>query len=125
MKQFNLEEYLANPSRKVVTKSGLNARIICTDRKDLNHPIVALIENQLTEGEGVLCYTKEGKVFTEGLNDLDLFFAPEKHEGWINLYRGNLDSICAGNVYTSKDGAEKHIDDGEHYLTTIKIEWEE
>ena len=20
---------------------------------------------------------------------LDLFFAPEKHEGWVNLYKGN------------------------------------
>ncbi len=78
MKPFNLEEYLANPSRKVVTKSGLNARIICTDRKDLNNPIVVLIENKLTEREGALYYTKEGKIFTDGLNDADLFFASDK-----------------------------------------------
>ena len=43
MKQFNLEEYLANPSMKVVTRDGRKARIICTDAKN-NYPIVALIE---------------------------------------------------------------------------------
>ena len=31
MKQFSLEEYLANPSKKVVTRDGRNVRIICTD----------------------------------------------------------------------------------------------
>lgn len=43
MKQFNLEEYLKNPSRKVVTRDGRNARIICTDAKG-KYPIVALME---------------------------------------------------------------------------------
>ena len=45
MEQFSLEKYLANPSRKVVTRNGRNVRIICTDRRDLNFPIVTLIEN--------------------------------------------------------------------------------
>lgn len=32
MKQkFDLEEYLADPSRKVVTRDGKQVRIICTD----------------------------------------------------------------------------------------------
>ena len=33
MKQFNLEEYLKDPNKKVVTRDGRNARIVCTDRK--------------------------------------------------------------------------------------------
>lgn len=33
MKPFNLEEYLANPSKKVVTGDGRKARIVCTDAK--------------------------------------------------------------------------------------------
>lgn len=40
MKQFNLDEYLANPSRKVVTRDGRNVRIRCTDRKSEEQPIV-------------------------------------------------------------------------------------
>ena len=42
MEQFSLEKYLANPSRKVVTRDGRNARIICTDRKDLDFPIMII-----------------------------------------------------------------------------------
>ena len=43
MEKFNLEEYLANSSRKLVTRDGRKARIICTDLNYKNHPIVALI----------------------------------------------------------------------------------
>lgn len=42
MKQFNLQEYLKNPSRKVITRGGKNARIICTDAISEN-PIIALV----------------------------------------------------------------------------------
>ena len=31
MKEFNLNEYLKNPSQKVVTRDGRNVRIIYTD----------------------------------------------------------------------------------------------
>ena len=123
LKPFNLEEYLANPSRKVVTRCGLAVtRFLCTDRKHTK-PIVACIEDGCTE---VICfYAKDGKVTSNMSTDFDLFFASEKREGWVNLYRGNLDWACAGSVHNSKDEAEKHIDDREHYITTIKIEWEE
>ena len=43
MRQFNLEEYLVNPSKKVVTRDGRSARIICTDAKG-KFPIIALVE---------------------------------------------------------------------------------
>lgn len=35
MKQFSLEEYIKNPSRKIVTRDGKEARIVCTDKKDV------------------------------------------------------------------------------------------
>lgn len=31
MKQFNLEEYLKDPSKKVIARNGLPVRIIATD----------------------------------------------------------------------------------------------
>ena len=80
MKPFNLDEYLKNPSRKVVTRDGLNARIICTDRKDLKFPIVALIETK-SGGEFLQYYTKNGTYYIDDLCDADLLFLPEKHEG--------------------------------------------
>ena len=78
LKQFNLEEYLANPSRKVVTRCGLAVtRFLCTDRKHTK-PIVACIEDGCTE---VICfYAKDGKVTSNMSTDFDLFFAPEKKE---------------------------------------------
>ena len=123
MKQFNLEEYLANPSKRVVTRDGRSVKIICTDRKNLNHPIVALIE---TEGEGVLCYTKEGKIFNQVSNDADLFFVSEKKEGWINLYRTKTSiQYVTSNLYNSEEKAIEIGRTSENYIATTKIEWEE
>ena len=125
MEQFSLEKYLANPSRKVVTRDGRNARIICTDRRDLNFPIIALIENISGGGEKACSYTKDGRHYTDCSDIFDLFFAPETHEGWINVYRNNDSHTYAGAVYDSKEDAEKRKVIDENYVTTIKIEWEE
>ena len=126
MKQFDLKEYLANPSRKVVTRNGRNVRIVCTDKRDLNFPIVALIET-IPGGEEVThSYTKDGRHYTDCSDIFDLFFAPEKHEGWINVYRySDGGHAYAGAVYDSKEDAEKRKIIDENYVTTIKIEWEE
>ena len=128
MEKFNLEKYLANPSRKVVTRAGRNARIICTDRRDLTFPIIALIENKSGLGETTIYYTKDGKFYINGSADYDLFFAPEKHEGYVNVYR-SLDKDCAyylGNIYNSKAEAEDTRENKKFkYIDTIKIEWEE
>lgn len=121
MKQFNLEEYLSNPERKVITRDGRSARIICTDRKELNFPIVALIEKEC--GEQTRYYTKDGKVYMTGSHDSDLYFASEKHEGWVNVYRDMGDSweYC-GRIYDSEEEAKVKANNP---LATIKIEWEE
>ena len=127
MEQFSLEKYLANPSRKVVTRDGRRVRIICTDRRDLNFPIVTLIERELGEGEGEVIYahTKDGIYCNTCPTTYDLFFAPENHEGWINVYRNNDSHTYAGAVYDSKEDAERRKTIDENYVTTIKIEWEE
>lgn len=61
MKQFNIEDYVQNPNRKVVTRDGHSVRIICTDRIS-DYPVVALISNEDTED--LLSYTKDGEVYT-------------------------------------------------------------
>ena len=127
MEQFSLEKYLANPSRKVVTRVGQNARIICTDRRDLNFPIIALIENISGGGEKACSYTKDGRHYTDCADIFDLFFAPVKHEGWVNLYKyANKD--CAyymGSINNSKAEAENKRDTSDKCVATIRIEWEE
>ncbi len=44
MKQFNLNEYLKKPSRKVVTRDGRPVRILCTDAKS-DYPVIGLISS--------------------------------------------------------------------------------
>ena len=129
MKQFNLEEYLKHPTRKVVTEDGRNARIICTDVKDDDYPILALVEQpEDSDHEDVYSYTKDGHYFTSDclLTEHNLFFAPEKHEGWLNIFKGN-NFYHAENeiVYNSKKEAEIQGKNYMSYIATVKIEWEE
>ena len=118
MKPFSLDEYLKNPNRKVVTRNGRSARIICTDAKG-NYPIVVLIE----EGgyDNALSYTKDGKLYVGETNDYDLFFASEKHEGWVNVYR-DFDGLMCGSVFATEEDAKCKAKTA---IATVKIEWEE
>ena len=126
MKQFSLEEYLKNPSRKVVTRDGRSVRICCTDRKSEEQPIVALIASLIEDSEYVGTYRKDGIWSTCGCaSELDLFFAPEKHEGWTPVYREPTGKIRFGYAYSTKKEAEEHIDDTQCYIVTTKVEWEE
>lgn len=120
LKPFKLEEYLANPSRKVVTRCGLAVtRFLCTDRKHTK-PIVACIENGCTE---VICfYAKDGKVTSNMSTDFDLFFTTEKREGWINIFKN--DSVFP-DIYETHDLAKEYGMHRTGYVDTIKIEWEE
>ena len=125
MKPFSLDEYLKNPNRKVVTRNGRSARIICTDAKG-NYPIVALIE----EGgyDNALSYTKDSKLYVGETNDYDLFFAPEKHEGWLNIYRSDECGFYmrGKSPYKSKEKADKVAKaNPKTFFVTIKVEWEE
>ena len=127
MKQFNLEEYLKDPNKKVVTRDGRDVRIICTDRRGGYHPILALC-TMSNESENLYSYLPNGRMYLSADADscMDLFFAPEKKEGWVNLY--NLsEGPYLGSVYSSKEVAEAMSKKCglQHYIATIKIEWEE
>ena len=123
MEQFSLEKYLANPSRKVVTREGRDVRIICTDAKLAFCPIIALIEGDGGKSEYLINYKEDGIPvgFHEAYNTL--FFAPEKHEGWINVYEEGSNRYLEGCIYETKEEAKRIR--GYGYITTIKIEWEE
>ena len=77
MKPFNLEEFLKNPSRKVVTRDGCNVNIVCTDMWYTNRPIVALVETQYSSGLR-MTFTIDGKFFNFNVSSkFDLFFKEE------------------------------------------------
>ena len=123
MKPFNLEEYLKDPSKKLVTRDGRTVkRIPCIDAKG-GYPIVALVD--YGSCDDVLAYTKDGKFYaSDEPNVNDLFFAPEKHEGWINVYKWGDDYRYTGEVFSSKERALMSIK-GCDCVATIKIDWEE
>lgn len=125
MKQFNLEEYLKNPKRKLITRDGKSVRIICTDKRKCIYPIIALC---FTEDEGEICYNylPNGKEYLGKNSNNDLFFASEKHEGWVNLYKGNAYYYLGNTIlYLSKSEAISHILKNAEYVRTIKVEWED
>lgn len=122
MKQFSLKEHLANPSRKVVTRDGRPARIICTNTKG-KYPVVALVETD--DREITYDFNAEGKYLDGDEDDRDLFFVSEKREGWVNIYRnGEGNIITSVRVYDKKEKAEK-AKDNFGYLGTTHIEWED
>ena len=122
MEKFNLEKYLANPSRKVVTRDGRRVRIICTDRRDLNFPIVTLIERKLGEGEVIYAHTKDGLYCNTCSTIHDLFFAPEKHEGYVSIYRGvKNDNYFTVGIFDSEEKAKERGGS----IATVKVEWED
>lgn len=122
LKPFKLEEYLANPSKKVVTRSGKDVRILCTDAKG-DFPIIALIDELTDNCIYHSVYTKEGHVKPYDIpTRYDLFFASEKREGWINILKN--DSVFP-DIYETQDLAKEYGMQRPDYIDTIKIEWEE
>lgn len=123
---LNVEEYVKNPDRKIVTRDGRNVRILCTDRASVTCPVVALVQEN--DSENVHNYTENGYWLGHTQNSNDLFFAPIKKEGWVSIFKDPSEDIQLGKVYTSKEIAEdmaKKCALSPNYLTTIKIEWEE
>ena len=126
MKEFNLNEYLKNPSQKVVTRDGREVRIICTDAKN-DEPIIALVYNKIRDEENVYTYNKDGYFYKNNDSCLDLFFAPIKREGWVNLYKDKKENITylPGIIHDSEKEAKEAIKGDPEFIATTKIEWEE
>lgn len=118
MKQFNLDEYIKNPSKRVVTRDGRNVKIRCTDYIGFG-PIIAKVEgnsySQMFYSDGRACRCEE--------STYDLFFAPEKHEGWANIYG----KFLACDIFSTKEEAEEYVKrvGAKDFAATAKIEWEE
>lgn len=69
--RFSLEEYLKNPSRKVVTGQGKGARIVCTDVRSV-YPVAAVVDE--CEIEGICTYTAGGRFYDGKEDQRDLYF---------------------------------------------------
>ena len=124
MRFFNLDEYLKDPSKKVVTRDGREVRIVCTDMKS-RYKIVGIVYDKKDDTESVEVFQENGTLFIHTTSNYDLFFAPVKKEGWVNIYDITRTN-CISRIYKTKEEAEtigKGCKSG--YITTTKIEWEE
>ena len=122
MKQCDWQEYLKNPNRKIITRDGKSTRIICTNRLDENYPVIALVNDEYTEK--CYSYSEFGK-FENRDCELDLFFAPQKKEGWVNIYKYNSKITIGSLVYDTKEEAESAAGNKSDYISTTKIQREE
>ena len=122
MEQFSVEKYLENPNRKVVTRDGRSVRIVCTNRLG-DYPVLAFVNNECAEQ--CCSYTTFGEFYEHQDIDceLDLFFVPEKREGWTNVYEEGTNRYLDGCICSTEEEAKRIRGCG--YITTIKIEWEE
>lgn len=123
MKPFNLQDFISNPSRNVVTRDGRQVRIICTDAKR-EYPIIALIEYEGKEYIGN--YLPDGKLCSESTYIGDLFFDVEEKNGWVNIYKiPDTDELETSIIFNTKEEAEFHSVDNPNYVSTAKIQWDE
>ena len=124
MKQFTVEEYQKNPNRKVITRNGKSVRIVCTDMIG-TYRVVAICK--LTPiCECCYSYTDDGKLNVSLDTHLDLFFAPEKKEGWLNLYKYGNSRVVIGTVFPiESEESAKMASEDKDYVAICKITWEE
>ena len=128
LKLFNIQK--AREGKPVCTRDGRKARIVCFDAKG-DQPIIALVEakgNKDTLIEKVERYFINGhSVFEVRETNNDLMMLPEKHEGWLNIYKTGNDKFAAlvGSDYLYKTEKEAKIEADPRVLATVKIEWEE
>lgn len=120
LKPFNLEKALAG--EKVVTRDGRNVVEIVKLSKAVGSQSVIAVK----EDGNWASYSSDGYSWAEGsLLDNDLFMAPTKKQGWMNIYSSHTCNVMAGggNIYKTYQEAVENSMDG--LITTVMVEWEE
>lgn len=134
MKQFNLNEYIANPEKKIATCSGKSVRVICTDKKGTTkkneespYCIIGLVAED-NGHESTHYYNKDG--INLCFNDENIFFIDEElNDDCIkeSIMRFIYDAYIHDSVSISdKNVCEQWINylkrQGEHKLEDIEDE---
>ena len=109
MQQFNLEEWLQDKSRKVCTRDGRPARIVCTDLKN-GYPIIAAIKED--NSERPYYYDINGKCLF--YDSKDIFFADEEEE--LTEFEKELEKFRTHILATS---GEKYDKNGECVIKKV------
>lgn len=119
MKPFDLDKAKAGEKICIVKgKETIDARVICADRRcnysHNNYSVVLLINTEDPDMEYIRTCTPQGEM----ANDFgQVYMAPVKREGWLNIYRNNSSFIYNTEVEANSSGTGR--------AACIKIEWEE
>lgn len=114
LKAFDLKA--ARNGKSVCTRDGRKTRIVCFDVKGSDTPIIALVANG--EGnENTFLFYEDGRIYNDRDSVFDLMMFPEKHEGWINIYKERC--------HDTKEEAISCRACNMECIDTIKVEWEE
>ena len=124
LKKFDLEA--AKAGKPVCTRNGRMARIICFDKKSPIRPIIALIPDRYGN-ECPYSFYKDGRIYYDSDNDYDLMMLTEKHEGWVNIIRGdNGKPLMGRTISETEEKAKCAINLAmDKIIATIKINWKE
>ena len=121
MKPFNLSQALAG--RPVVIRDGRKVTWIAHDPgAHADARIIARIEGNPYHS----VWNEQGR-FARGCNlAMQLFMAPIKRHGWVNVLYNGANTYCNCVIYDTKELAEGvTYSNGLEKLATIPIEWEE
>lgn len=129
-KPFNLEQAKAQNGEGLITRDGRPARLLCSDLKNEQFPLAVAVTTS-NGNEYVEQYTKEGDCLVGGIDNDDLFMAPTKHEGWVNVITNPIIGYCEvirNRIWDTEKEAKENIPvmavEDPLTITTIHIEWE-
>lgn len=101
-----------------MTRDGRAVEILCTNYIG-TQPIIASVEDI----EYSTAFCKDGRFIIGEESPRDLFFAPEKKVGWVNVYKNMYGAYVLGKMFIGKEHEE--VTTSLTYIATAKIEWEE
>lgn len=109
IRNFDLNEYLANPDLHVVTRCGMPVRIVCTDVKLYRQPVLGLLYDINTGSEMTQSYMADGRVFKDYTDRYDLLFDDEHKKYHVCLFRDvNNHDIVYTRIAVTADALEEY-----------------
>ena len=126
MKQFDLEK--AKAGAPIQTRNGRPGKFIAyVPEAEGEDRVIILVDRHIWKiGEDGRCGSRHDHP------EKDIFMAPVKREGWVNVYETVYSERIANSlgIYNAREQAEDQArtNEGTHprsYIDTVRIEWEE
>ena len=123
MKKFNLEE--AKAGKPIQSRDGCRVTMLATDIKN-KYPLATV--KHTSEMDVLQTQCEDGYFYKDKSESMhDLFMAPVKKEGWVNIYRDTCGAKVTGRSIHESEECAKEVNGVSlsNYVTTAKVEWEE